>query len=333
MAISNVAFLCRNDGQQGHVEVRDEPDRINSQNGVYSDAAWCNNCLLYGYRQPESIASVSSPSSGGHSPDSPLSSSVSSPADSTGKSDSDTESELSGAGSSLCIGYVSSSNVSTCCSQYINDRSQFNLVTSSPVCNQPCYPSALVSDTLKCFNMPHLAIGPQLVHPPHSLITVQSVEPPNPPVSGQSATTVWPTELDRCSTHSSISVYPTQPLNNLPQLQSPNCLQAPQHTSCFPLARPTISLQPTQPAKGPHLTQPVRSTQQAQQAVITRSGVQPGPHQASIRRGPVAPKTVAVSARERIAAKLNKAMKDCVVMKLAKLTDDQLSKGDEHGDT
>ena len=57
------------------------------------------------------------------------------------------------------------------------------------------------------------------------------------------------------------------------------------------------------------------------------------PHPPNIQQGPVIPETVALSARERIAAKVDKAMKDRVVMTLAKLPDDQLSRGDEHGDT
>jgi hypothetical protein len=73
------------------------------------------------------------------------------------------------------------------------------------------------------------------------------------------------------------------------------------------------------------------------QAVISGSSVQPPPymsyHLPIIQQGPVTPETVAVSARERIATELDKAMKDCVVMILAQLTDDQLSKGDRHGDT
>jgi hypothetical protein len=73
------------------------------------------------------------------------------------------------------------------------------------------------------------------------------------------------------------------------------------------------------------------------QFVTSRRSEQPPPHMPShlpnIRQGPVTPETVPISARERIPTKVDKAMKDRVVMTLAKLTDDQLSKGDEHGDT
>jgi hypothetical protein len=95
-------------------------------------------------------------------------------------------------------------------------------------------------------------------------------------------------------------------------------------------ATPAISVQP-----GLHNIQLASSTNT--QAVIIQSNVQPftcmPPQQPNIQRGPVIPETVAVSARERMAAEVDKAVKDCVVMTLAKLTDDQLSKGDEHGDT
>lgn len=57
------------------------------------------------------------------------------------------------------------------------------------------------------------------------------------------------------------------------------------------------------------------------------------PRPPSIQQGPVIPETVAVSARERIAAQVDRAMKDRVVMTLAKLPDGQLSRGDKHGDT
>lgn len=55
--------------------------------------------------------------------------------------------------------------------------------------------------------------------------------------------------------------------------------------------------------------------------------------QPNIQQGPVFPNLVTVSARERIAAKLNKRMKDAALLTVAKLKDEELSKGDEHGDT
>jgi hypothetical protein len=100
------------------------------------------------------------------------------------------------------------------------------------------------------------------------------------------------------------------------------------HTQSVP---PTISVQPR--CQSIQLA-PSTNTQ----TLIIQSNVQPfphvPPHRPNIQQGPVIPETVAVSARERIAAKVDKAVKDCVVMTLAKLPDDQLSRGDKcDGDT
>jgi hypothetical protein len=71
--------------------------------------------------------------------------------------------------------------------------------------------------------------------------------------------------------------------------------------------------------------------------VVAESNVQPTayavPQHHNIQRLPVVPNIVAASGRERISAKLNKAVKDCALLTLAKLTDQKLSEGDEHGDT
>lgn len=55
--------------------------------------------------------------------------------------------------------------------------------------------------------------------------------------------------------------------------------------------------------------------------------------QPSIQRGPVLPDTESASASKRIVAKLNRRFKDDALLTIAKLKDEQLSRGDEHGDT
>jgi hypothetical protein len=102
-----------------------------------------------------------------------------------------------------------------------------------------------------------------------------------------------------------------------------------------------VSVQATQPVQPAINVQPkcknmqLPSSTNNQTLIIQSSRRFPyvPPYQTHIQQGPVIPKTVPVSARERIAAKVDKAMKDRVVMTLAKLPDDQLSRGDEHGDT
>jgi len=400
--------------------VGDDPIYFNSpnirpeQNELYPDAAWpipLSNPLLY--RQTDSIASLSSPSSGSpySSEFSPSSSPVPSLADSvTGKSDSDTENELWKIESNLQIGYVSPSDVPCCSAQSVNDRSLNKLVTSSVTCGHPCYP--LVSDPYTCFQPSQSAITLPSVQPLQSLITVQSVQPANPAVSVQSTTNMLLAEPARHLQPSlpanclqlaqpANSLQPAQmtgclqvaqPLNNLQPAQSTSRLQPAPSANCLQLAQPANRLQAPQPASCLHPSQspnslqpakclqpvqstncflpaqPVKGMQQAQLAVSVRQtqpvppaiSVQPRcqnmqlasstntqtviiqsnppfpympPHPPNIQQGPVIPETVALSARERIAAKVDKAMKDRVVMTLAKLPDDQLSRGDEHGDT
>jgi hypothetical protein len=107
-------------------------------------------------------------------------------------------------------------------------------------------------------------------------------------------------------------------------------------------AQPAVSVQlkrPVPPAISGRPTcqnMPLASSTNTQ-TVIIPTNIQPFPYMPpqplNIQQGPVIPETVAVSARERIAAKVDRGVKDLVVMKLAKLSDHQLSRGDEHGDT
>lgn len=318
--------------------MRDDPGYFNSPNILPEknercpDAVWpipLSSSLLY--RQPESIASLSSPSSGSHySECSPSSSPVPSLADSvTGKSDSDTENEWK-IESNPQIEYVSLRDVPSCSAQSVNDRSLNKLVTPSVTCRHPCYP--LVSDPYTCFQPPQPAIRLLSMQPAQSLITVQSVQPANPAVSVQPALPVN-------------SLQPTQPANSLQpaqSLQSTNCFQPPQPVRGIQQAHLAVPVKQTQPVPPAISVQPRCPNIQLApssntQTVIIQSNVQPfpymPPHPPNIQQGPVIPETVAVSARERIAAEVDKTMKDRVVMTLAKLPDDQLSRGDEHGDT
>jgi hypothetical protein len=101
----------------------------------------------------------------------------------------------------------------------------------------------------------------------------------------------------------------------------------------------TISLQATQPAisvqSAPQQVQlaPSKNIQNVFIQNNVQSFTYAVPQQPNIQRGPVVPNIVTASARERIAAKLNKRVKDAALLAVAKLTDEQLSKGDEHGDT
>lgn len=217
----------------------------------------------------------------------------------TGKSDSDTENELWKIESNLKIGHVSLSDVPSCSAQCVNDRSLNKLVTSNVISSRQCFP--LASDPSVCFRPLHSAVGLQpiqQVHPVQSLITVQSLQP----------------------------------------VQYTNCLQPPQPVRGMQQTQPAVGVRQTQPAPPTITVQPrCQNIQLASstntQAVIIQSNVQPFPQQPNIQQGPVIPETVAVSARERIATKVDKEVKDLVVMTLAKLTDDQLSRGDQHGDT
>jgi hypothetical protein len=106
-------------------------------------------------------------------------------------------------------------------------------------------------------------------------------------------------------------------------------------------AQLAVSVRQTQPVLPAISVQPRCQNMQLASSTNTPTVIiqsnQPFPympsHPPNIQQSPVIPETVAVSARERIAAKVDKAVKDCVVMTLAKLPDDQLSRGDKHGDT
>jgi len=384
-----IGFLCRTDSQLGQIDVKDDPSYFNSpnilgeQNEMCPVAVWpipSSSSLLY--RQTESIASVSSPSSGSRysSECSPSSSPVPSLADSvTGKSDSDTENELWKIESNLKIGYVNQSDVPSCCAHSVNDRSLNKLVTSSAPCGHPFYP--LASDPYTCYQQSHSADRLPSVQPAQTADCLQVAQPLNHFQPAQSANRLQPALSANClqSAQSANHLQAAPSANRLQSAQSANHLQAAQPASCLHPAQSPSSLQSAQPAT---CSQPVQSTncfqpaqpvggmQQAQLAVgvrhtqsvpptinvqptcqsiqlapttntqtlIIQSNVQPiphvTPHPPNIQQGPVIPETVAVSARERIAAKVDKAMKDRLVMTLAKVPDDQLSRGDKHdGDT
>lgn len=123
-----------------------------------------------------------------------------------------------------------------------------------------------------------------------------------------------------------------------PVCNRPNCLTS----------RLATNIQAAQSAVSVHPAQPIINVQPAPQkvelasstnisTVVVQNHVQPViytvPQHPNIQRGPVVPDTIAVSARERIAAMLDREKKDSVLLALAKLKDEQLSKGDEHGDT
>ena len=320
--------------------MRDDPRYFNSPNILPEpnepcpDAVWSiplSNSLLY--RPPESIASLSSPSSGSRlsSECSPSSSPVPSLADSvTGKSDSDIENEFWKTEPNLQIGDVSLSDVPSCSAQSVNNRSPNKLVTSSVTCGHSCY--SLAPESYTCVQPSQLAIRLPPVQPVQPLITVQSVQLANRAVSGQSTTSMQFAEPAR-HLQPALPVQPAQP---------PARFQPAQPVRDIQQAQPAVSVRQTQlvpPAISVHRSSqniPLASSTNTQ-TVILRSNVPPIPympsHPPNIQQGPVIPETVAVSARERIAAKVDKAMKDLVVMALAKLPDDQLSRGDEHGDT
>lgn len=354
-----VGFLCRNDIQLGYIEERDDlsyPSNILPvQNELCPDPVWPR--LLSSslpYRKTESIPSLSSPSSGSRysSECSPSSSPVPSPADSvTGRSDSDTENELLKIRTNLQIRYVNPSDVPPCCAHSVNDRSPNNLVTSNVTCGPPC--NSLGSDRYVCFQPSHSTSGLPSVQPAQSLITAQSVYPANPADSVQSATSILlaphvrplqPAQMANClqAGQPASCLHPAQSSNSLQSAQPATCSQPVQSTSCFKPAQLAVDVQQTQPVPPAIRVKPgcqniQLSSSTNTQTLIIPKNVQPfpyiPPHPPNIQQGPVIPETVAVSARERIVAKVDKAMKDRVVMTLAKLPDDQLSRGDKHGDT
>ncbi|XP_023727597.1 uncharacterized protein LOC111875517 isoform X2 [Cryptotermes secundus] len=144
--------------------------------------------------------------------------------------------------------------------------------------------------------------------------------------------------------------------NNVNNLLAPSQLCNPAFYSLTYPVQPTISSQTSQPPFTMHRAQQsisvqahsVNSVQCAPQnihlspspnvqTVVIQNNVQPFtytvPQQPNIQRLPIVPNLVAASGRERISEKLNKAAKDCALLTLAKLTDEELSEGDEHGDT
>lgn len=325
------------------------PNILPEQNDLGLDAVLSHPCSSsLPYRLTESISSLSPPSSGSqYSSDcSPSSSPVSSLADSVaGKSDSDTENEFLKTEPNLPIGYVTLSDDPSCSAQSVNDRG-----TSSATRGPPPYPSA--SDPYMWSQPSHSAISWLSMQRVQSVNIVHSVPPGNPAVNVRSATSMPLAEpVSRSQT--------ALPANCLHITQSPNSFQHPQpstcfhsvQSNCFQPEQPVIGMQQAQPAVSVQLKRPVppaisgRPTCQNMplasstntQTVIIPTNIQPFPYMPpqplNIQQGPVIPETVAVSARERIAAKVDRGVKDLVVMKLAKLSDHQLSRGDEHGDT
>jgi len=244
------------DSQLGQIDVRDDSSYFHSpnirgeQNEMCPVAVWPippSNSLLY--RQTESIASLSSPSSGSRysSECSPSSSPVPSLADSvTGKSDSDTENELWKIESNLKIGYVNQSDVPSCCAHSVNDGSLNKLVTSSAPCGHPCYP--LASDPYTCYQPSHSDVRLPSVQPAQSLITAQSVHPANPAVSVHSATGMLLAEPAMHPALPANCLHLAQPANSLQPTQRANSLQPAQTADCLQAAQPLNHFQPAQSA-------------------------------------------------------------------------------------
>lgn len=278
------------------------------------------------YRQAESIASLSSPSSGSRysSECSPSSSPVPSPVDSvTGKSDSDTENEFRKMESYLQKGYANLSDVQSTSAQSVNDTSLNKFAPSSVMCGHPCYP--LASHLSMNFQPSESTIRLRPVEPVQPVITVHSVQPANPVISVQSVTSMPLAQPARCLQQAqlAISQQPAKPARGMQQAQLAVSLRQTQP------APPAISVQ-----SGLQNIQ-LASSRNAQNVIIENS-VPPVMYilpQHNIQQGPVIPEIEPASARERMFAKLDTRAKDCAVVKLAQLTDDQLSKGDEHGDT
>lgn len=104
------------------------------------------------------------------------------------------------------------------------------------------------------------------------------------------------------------------------------------------ISEQTISLQPTQPVSLHSAPQQVQlPTSKSIQSIFIQNNAQTLTHKVQLRpniqRGPVVPNIVTVSARDRIVSKLNKGVKDDATLMMAKLRDEDLSKGDENGDT
>jgi hypothetical protein len=160
---------------------------------------------------------------------------------------------------------------------------------------------------------------------------------------------------DRSSNQNDLSFWSTELTNkNVNNLLAPNLYCNPFYSPSYPV-QPAISSQSPHPAVTVHPTQQsisvqartVSTVQRTSQevtlsspnvrTVVIENNIQPStyavPQRQNIQRLPVVPTLVAASGRERISAKLNKALKDCALLTLATLTDEKLSEGDEHGDT
>jgi hypothetical protein len=138
--------------------------------------------------------------------------------------------------------------------------------------------------------------------------------------------------------------------NNVNNLLAPNLYCNPFYSLSYQV-QPGVGSQTSQPASTVHSAQqsiraqarPVSTVQCAVynspnvRTVVTEKNIQPpaytAPQHLNIQRLPVVPNIVAASGRERFSAKLNKAAKDCALLCIAKLTDEKVSEGDEHGDT
>lgn len=106
----------------------------------------------------------------------------------------------------------------------------------------------------------------------------------------------------------------------------------------YPVISEQTYLQSTQPVSLHSAPQQVQlPSSKSIQSIFIQNNVQAFTHKVQLRpniqRGPVVPNIVTVSARERIISKLNKGVKDDATLTMAKLRDEDLSKGDENGDT
>lgn len=196
-------------------------------------------------------------------------------------------------------------------------------------------PSANCMHSLQSANRLQAAQPASCLHPAWSPNSLQAAQPASCLHPAQSPNSLQPAQPAKCS-HS------VQPASCSQPVQSTSCFQPAQPVRGIQQAHLAVSVQQTQPVPPAISVQPrCQNIQLASstntQTVIIQSNAQPfpymPPHPPNIQQGPVIPETVAVSARERIAAKVDKAMKDRVVLALAQLPHDQLSRGDEHGDT
>jgi hypothetical protein len=123
--------------------------------------------------------------------------------------------------------------------------------------------------------------------------------------------------------------YPVQPAISL-QLSQPAITVYPAQQSISVQAHPVSTVQCTRQEIN---LSPLPNSRTAGIQNNIQTSIHTVPHQLNIQQLPDVPNLVAASGRERISAKLNKVEKDSALLTLAKLTDDKLSEGDEHGDT